>query len=195
MRRFNRLGFLTLAWTLLAGSAGAQPIHDPVGDFIPTYVGPHNPDLDVVNGAVIFAGNGFLFQATMDGDIGDHSVTLGRYVWGVDRGQGNETRNFAQLGLPDIIFDAVVAVSPGDVSIVNDIVTDVATPLPPENIVVLDKTILVWVPLSMLPSYVGRPPQEYTWNLWPRWDGIPMSDEQISDFAPDDHNASVVVVR
>jgi len=54
----------------------------------------------------------------------------------------------------------------------------------------------VWVPLSLLPSPPsGVPPGEYTWNLWPRWDGIPMSDEQISDFAPDDHNASVVVVR
>jgi len=38
----------------------------------------------------------------------------------------------------------------------------------------------------------GLDPEQYMWNLWPRWDGIPFSDPQISDFAPDDHNAVVI---
>ncbi|MGH9196694.1 MAG: hypothetical protein ACRD1T_13245 [Acidimicrobiia bacterium] len=195
MHSITRLIFASLVLALLAGPAVAQPVGDPAGDFFPIYVGPPQGDLDVINGGVLFTGNGFLFFATMNDAIGEHPKALNRYVWGVDRGhRGEETRSFARLGLPNIIFDSVVVLRPGVDLIVRDLVTDLPTQLPMENVLVLGNNILVVVPLSVLPSR-GFLPEEYSWNLWPRWDGIEMSDEQISDFAPDDQNAAVIVVR
>jgi hypothetical protein len=49
------------------------------------------------------------------------------------------------------------------------------------------------VPVSFL-STRGFTLDQYTWNLWPRWGGIPFSDAQISDFAPNATNAAVDVV-
>jgi hypothetical protein len=58
--------------------------------------------------------------------------------------------------------------------------------------VVSEYSAVALVPLSLLPSR-GLSPAEYGWNLWPRWGGIPFSDPQISDFAPDANNAQVTV--
>ncbi len=54
-------------------------------------------------------------------------------------------------------------------------------------------TIEVLVPLDLLPTR-GFTPDQFGWNLWPRWDGIPFGDAQISDFAPDSTNAAVTTV-
>jgi hypothetical protein len=64
--------------------------------------------------------------------------------------------------------------------------------LPAENISINGNSIVARVPLSMLGSK-GFKPEQYRWNLWPRWDGIPFGDPQISDFAPGDRTASVNV--
>src|SRR5262249_56450 len=101
---------------------------------------------------------------------------------------------FAQLGRAKIAFDLVVAIRPGGDSVVNDLDGSIVTPLPPENISIDGKTIVAKVPLSLLPGK-GWQPEEYMWNLWPRWDdGMGLSDAQISDFAPDDRNARVCFV-
>jgi len=161
---------------------------DPTGDFLQTYVGPHGGDLDVVSGQVSFTGSDFLFSATMQAPI---KTTAGAfYVWGVNRGAGAETADFAQLGLPNIIFDVVVVANPGGDSVVNDLDAGIASPLPPENVTINGNNILVRVPLSMLTSR-GLNPEQYTWNLWPRWGGVPFGDAQISDFYPDERNAIV----
>jgi hypothetical protein len=163
-------------------------IVDPVGDFVPTYVGPRGGDLDVVSAQAIFTGTEFLFSGTMDAPIG--TTPQGFYVWGVDRGAGSRTANFTQLGLPDIVFDLVVSITPGGPMVVNDLDAGIRTPLPPENIIVNGRNILVRVPVSLLPSK-GFTPQNYKWNLWPRWGGVPFGDPQISDFAPNNRNATV----
>ncbi len=177
-----------------AGTVRTVPIQvtdevvDPVGDFLPTYVGPRAGDLDVVSAQVTFTGTEFLFSGTMDAPIGTTPQAF--YVFGVDRGIGSRTSNFTKLGLPDIVFDLVVLVRPGGDSVVNDLDAGIRTPLPATNITINGKNIVARVPLSMLPSK-GFTPQYYTWNLWPRWGGIPFSDPQVSDFAPDDRNATV----
>src|SRR5262249_41471916 len=96
-----------------------------------------------------------------------------------------QTASFAELGLPNIVFDLVVVVLPGRVGVVvNDLDAGVTTPLPPENISIDGKTIVARVPLALLPGK-GLQPEQYMWNLWPRWeDGMGLSDAQISDFAP-----------
>jgi len=178
----------------------ATPAHadsvafDPVGDFLPTYVGPQNGDLDVISTSVSLSGTNFLFSATMNGQIG--TTPLGFYIWGVDRGAGAMTANFAQLGLPNIVFDSVIRINNNGTGLVNLLVPGgppVMTPLPMQNITISGNTFQVVVPLSFLPSR-GFSPDQYGQNLWPRWGGIPMSDPQISDFAPNDRNAGVNVI-
>ena len=166
-------------------------IPDAIGDFLTTYVGPKGGDLDVVKSQVTFTGTEFVFSGTMNAPIG--TTTDGFYVWGLDRGLGNKTADFAQLGLPKIVFDLVVLALPpgGPPALVNDLNSGIATPLPPSAVTITGNTIVVRVPLSMLPSN-GLKPEQYMWNLWPRWGGIPMSDPQISDFAPDNRNAVVL---
>ena len=169
-------------------------VADPIGDFLTTYVGPKGGDLDVVSTQVTFTGTEFIFSGTMNAPIG--TTTDGFYVWGVDRGLGNKIADFAQLGLPDIIFDLVVVARPpgGPPALVNDLNAGVATPLPPTAVTITGNTIVVRVPLSMLPSN-GFQPEQYMWNLWPRWGGIPMSDPQISDFAPNTRNSIVTTPK
>ncbi|MEJ7606684.1 MAG: hypothetical protein WKF37_10540, partial [Bryobacteraceae bacterium] len=165
-------------------------VTDPIGDFLDTYVEPRGADLDVVKTQVLFTGTEFVFSGTMNAPIG--TTPQGFYVYGVDRGLGNMRADFAELGLPEIVFDLVVVVQPpGPIpSIVNDLDSGIATPLPAGNVTVTGNTIVARVPLSMLPSK-GLKPEQYMWNLWPRWGGIPMSDPQISDFAPNNRNAIV----
>jgi hypothetical protein len=137
---------------------------------------------------VTFTGTDFLFSGTMPAPIGTTPQVF--YAWGVDRGAGAATSSFARLGLPKIVFDLVVVVRPGGDSVVNDLAAGIRTALPAENISINGNSILARVPLSMLASQ-GLNPEQYMWNLWPRWDGIPFSDPQISDFSPDDRNAIV----
>ena len=182
-------------WSGVSSTAHAfgEIITDSVGDFLDTYGFSHVADLDVVSAQMVFTGSEFLFSATMDGPIGTTPEAV--YVWGVDRGVGAQTATFERLGRPKIAHDLVVVVRPGGVSVVNDLDGSIVTPLPPENISIDGKTIVAKVPLSLLPGK-GLQPEEYMWNHWPRWDdGMGLSDPQVSDFALDDRNAPLCVVR
>jgi len=183
-------------WSGVSSPAHARPgeiITDPVGDFLPTYGFQQVADLDIVRAQVIFTGTEFLFSATMNGPIGTTPQAF--YVWGVDRGVGAQTAGFASLGLPNIVFDLVVVARPGGVSVVNDLDAAQRTPLPPDNISIDGNTIVARVPLSLLPGK-GLGPEDYMWNLWPRWDdGMGLSDPQVSEFAPIDRTAPLCVVR
>jgi len=170
----------------------SERVNDAVDDFLPSYVGPHSGDLDVSGAQVTFTGTEFVFTATMQAPIGTTPQAF--YVFGVDRGAGAATANFASLGFPDITFDLVVSVRPGGSSVVNDLNAGVRTTLPSENVTVDGNNLLVRVPVSMLESK-GLTPQQYLWNLWPRWDGVPFGDPQISDFSPANRTAIVNSAR
>lgn len=185
---------VTSALTLLTvSSARADSFTlDPVGDFISVYEGPQNGDLDVISTNVSLIGNNFVFTATMNGQIG--TTPQGFYIWGVDRGAGASTANFAAIGLPNIVFDSVIRINqdgtgaaillaPGPPS---------PTPLPAGSITIFGNSFEAVVPVSFLPS-LGFAPEQYGQNLWPRWGGA-VGNAQISDFAPDAGNASVSAV-
>jgi hypothetical protein len=180
------------AVVLLAGTAPAAPVSDPVGDFLSTLdaAAPRAGDLDVVSANVSLIGDSLLFSATLNAPI--NTTPEAFYVWGVERGAGGATANFSSLGLPDIIFDAVVIIQNEGTGVVNDL-TGMQPPAPlAGSITSSGNTIEALVPLALLPSR-GFSPADYGWNLWPRWGGIPFSDPQISDFAPDANNAQVTV--
>ena len=112
-------------------------------------------------------------------------------MWGVNRGAGLE--NFANIGLPNIIFDAVVVFTAEGGGFVFTLNNNTQTPLDPADITINGPDISGTVPLSLLPS-LGFAPPAYTVNLWPRSQPIFDQVNVISDFAPDATNAAVTVV-
>lgn len=182
LKRSGRLHTTVAALAALALSTaplGAQKVNDAVNDFLPSYGGPHNGDLDVVSAQVFFDGSKFAFTATMNGAIG--TTTGGFYVWGVNKGAG--TQGFATIA-PGVLFDAVVIMRP---------TTGITIGGVPVNdfFFASGNTITGVVPLSFLPS-TGFAANNYTWNLWPR---APLlaGDPAVSDFAPNNSNAALTI--
>jgi hypothetical protein len=68
----------------------------------------------------------------------------------------------------------------------------VNTPLNPADIHINGDEFTASVPLTLLTPGATRPPQEWTYNLWPR-NGLGQN-VQVSDLAPDDGNSSVQTI-
>ena len=94
---------------LAAAPATAATITDAVGDFLPTYAGPLDADLDVISFNVVFddVDDAFRLTAAMAGDI--DPAKAGLYAIGVDTGTG-PIAPFADVGAPNVRFNQVVAV-------------------------------------------------------------------------------------
>jgi hypothetical protein len=184
MRSLYRAG---AAFALLVSATTASAaVSDPAGDFLATYTGSQDADLDLLSGDVAFDGTSFLFTATVAGQI---DATPGQlYAWGIDRGAG--TPRIDLLRDPDIapgiLFDAVVVMLP------NGTLTVVTIPLMGAptftNFVggttVAGDTLSATVPLSSLFS-TGFAPEDYTFGLWSRMRINPTVDgtnNEIADF-------------
>jgi len=161
--------------TAIAGS-----ITDAANDFIPTFAGTHDPSLDVLSFSTTFDGTTFHIAATENGDIA--SFPTGRFVIGFNRGAA--TSNFAAIGLPGIVFDAVITLNSNGVAGGRDLVTNTAITLPAGSATILGSTFQIDVPAALLPSE-GLLPAQYGVNLWPRDTSVPAGNTQIADFAPD----------
>ena len=177
----------SLAAAALAAAAGtAFAINDPIGDFLPSYTGAKNGDLDVVSSFVTYnAGSDtFFFSGTMNDAIGTTSTAF--YVWGIDRGTG--TARFGALA-DHVLFDSVVILRLDGSATINllpgaTVLAGAAT--------FAGNTISASISGALLPG-AGFAKSAYTWNLWPR-DSVPVGNAQISDFAPDNSNVAVAVV-
>lgn len=183
----------------------AAPILDPAGDlrtFDPgdpnSYAGPANPALDVLSAEVFLdaiAGT-LTFTQTMNGAISSlvdpgTGANLGSFSWGINHGYANN--NFAVLGLPDVVFDAVLTLNPNGTGAYRGAAT------PAGAITVSGNMLTAVLPISFL----APPPQPanaqgpllpvdlWTYNLWPRSNitvggaTLPFGNAQIADFAPD----------
>jgi hypothetical protein len=111
------IAILTAGIALATASAANAQAADPAGDFLPTYTGPQNGDLDVLSTGAIYDGTNFRFFATLNGNVGTTSGAF--YVWGVDRGAG--VAGFGALA-PGVLFDTTVIartslITPTDVSL------------------------------------------------------------------------------
>jgi len=177
MRRF--LVAALAASALAGGSAHATTVTDPTGDFLASFAGPDDPDLDVTSFSVSFdpTAKAFDLGATLAGPI--NPANAGLYVIGVDTGAG-AIRPFAAIGEPNVIFDQAIVIQKTG-----------ATTLGAHSLTAAisgDSFSLV-VPLALLPS-TGATPQNFGFNLWPR---TALADNsQISDFAPNNQLLSVV---
>src|SRR4029450_1217616 len=119
---------------------------------------------------------------------------------GINPGYGN--LNFADIGLPNVLFDAVLTLNP------NGTGTYRGSAAPAGSVVASDNTLTATLPVSFL----GPPPQpanaigpllpveDWTYNLWPRssirTDGTALGfgNAQIADFAPDTQDFAATVV-
>ncbi len=189
MSVFAKLMPPLLAALALSGSAWAAPINDPIGDFLPTYIGGRGGDLDVVKADVTLIGNNrFNFFAQLNGNIG--TTPNGFYVFGLDRGAGTE--RFVG-GVPSVgagvFFDSVVIINPNGTGTVNLLglgggATNFSVSALSGN------TFSFTLAASLFPTQ-GRALADYGWNLWPR-DGN--GNAHISDFAPDASTPHVSVI-
>jgi hypothetical protein len=166
-----------------AGSARAATVTDPAGDFLATYTGPHNGDMDVLSVSAVVSATDVTLSATLAGPIG--TTSGGAYVFGVDRGGGLPLLTFGTPSVgAGVTFDAVAVLLPGGGSFVDVLLPTTLSPTPLADVTFSGSTLKAVIPLSLLPSN-GFTPDHYLYNLWPR-DGLDTSDNgQISDFAPD----------
>jgi hypothetical protein len=172
-------------------------ISDPVGDFLPTYTGPQLPGMDVVaHEVVVLEDQGrVIFSGRMAGPIAPTQAIGGLYLFGLDRGQG--TPRFLggtpPIG-PNVLWDSLVIINPNGNGRVNNQVAGVVTLLNPADIHINGNEFTASVPLSLLLPAATRPPQEWTYNLWPRNNPNIGANASVSDLAPDDGNSPMQVV-
>jgi hypothetical protein len=169
-----------------SAAASAATVTDPANDFLPTFSGPHNGDLDVLSANVTLNGSDFDFTATLNGPIGETPGAV--YVFGLDRGKG--TPKFANIGNPDVIFDSTFVIKNTGGGVVNDLISKTKTSI--TDITFSGATLNAVVPLSDLPSE-GFSPNQYTFNLWPEAGAANSGNTEISDFAPNNSMARVSV--
>lgn len=172
---------------LISASAHSAAISDPTSDFLLTYTGPANADVDIVSADVAFSGSAFSFSETMNGAIGTTPNAL--YVWAVNRGAGIARPALAPPSIGStLLWDAVVVMF-GDGTL--RVVTFPAAGAPTiTNIVggtnVASNSLSGTVAVSLLPS-TGFAPTAYTFELWSRVRVSPLADgltSEIADLAP-----------
>jgi hypothetical protein len=154
-----------------AGAAHATTVGDPTGDFLASFVGSQDPDLDVTSFGVSYnaATTTFTLNASLAGTI--NPALQGLYVIGVNTGTG-VIAPFGGIGEPNVVFNqAVIVQKTGAAALgANSLTATIA-----------GDSFSVLVPLGLLPS-TGFTPENYGWNLWPR---IDLSNNSvIADFAP-----------
>jgi hypothetical protein len=186
VRKLFALALAASAASCLSAPGLAATVTDPVGDYIPTYVGPHQADLDVTSFSVTYNSSLslFLLQSTMAGAIDTTINDL--YAIGVNTGTG--PASFASIGLPGVSFNQVIAVRKDGTASIG------GTALSAGSVTIAGNALSVVVPLSLLPS-TGFNPEQYRFNIWPR-SAVVLAPGQpgagvISDFAPD--NATLAV--
>lgn len=182
-----RVVVAALTVTAVLASPARAKLFDPAGDFLSTYAGPHNGDLDVISVDAVRSGDqSVTLTGTQAATVGTTSGAA--YVWGINRGQGVEP--FPTFDPPTgkgIVFDAYVILTNEGTGTITDLINHTVKTLDPATIAINGSTISVTLPSSLLPT-TGFAFANYLYNLWPRYapEGVsPGDNRQISDFAPD----------
>jgi hypothetical protein len=136
-----------------------------------------------------------VFYGKMAGPIAPTQDVGGLYIIGVNRGQG--TPRFAGrtpvIGL-NVLWDSVGRVNPDGTGLFNNVIAGVTTPLGPGDITIDGNEFTARVPLSLMLPAATRPPQEWTYNLWPRNSAVIGNNAAVPDLAPDDGNSPVQTI-
>jgi hypothetical protein len=185
----------------LTAHVQALPFLDASDDFLSSYAGPRDADLDVVQVDVVIdpEAKTVTFSGTMRGNIDTRSNKL--YVFGVDRGAGAAGGDLifhgplgGQPRIGDgVRWDAAIALTASGQALFFDAlaVNPGLVPIPGVAVNIRGNQISATVPLALLPSQ-GFKLKEYTYNLWPRSEGS-LANTVVPDFAPDQGNARVTI--
>jgi hypothetical protein len=163
------------ALCLTTSPVSAATVFDAPNDFLGSYAGPTNGDLDVTSFSVDYnsGSDTFLLGAAFAGAI--NAALPGFYIIGVNTGTGT-IAPFAGIGQPNVTFNQAIRVNKDGTGAIG------ATPLAAGAVTIVGNLFTASVPASLLIS-TGAVPQNYGFNIWPRI-GLGQND-QISDFAPD----------
>lgn len=200
---FSARHHLTLV--ALAAAAFTAPVHaaqaiDAAGDFLPTYAGPKDADLDVRFADVVIdpkAGT-VTFIGTLAGPIDKGSGKF--YVFGIDRGRGDVGRDLVFQGPlggepkigKDVRWDAAVGLLANGQAVFFDALHPGVVPLPDVAVHINGNEISATVPLALLPSQ-GAHVKDYTFNFWPR-SQVSLANTTVADFAPDNSDTRVSLI-
>jgi hypothetical protein len=196
--RGNLLALAVLA--ALAVPAQAAPVVDAAGDFLPTYAGPKDADLDVRFADVVIdakAGTVTL-SGVLAGPIDRASGKF--YVFGIDRGRGEGGRDLVFQGPlggepkigAGVRWDAAIGLLANGQAVFFDALNPGVVPLPGVAVRIAGNEISATVPLALLPSQ-GASLKDYTFNLWPR-SQVSLANTTVADFAPDNGDMRVGIV-
>jgi hypothetical protein len=200
-KNFRPLKLLSAALCVAGFAAQTQalPFIDASNDLLPSYAGPKDADLDVVQADVVIdpRAQTITFSGTMRGNIDTRSPKI--YVFGIDRGRGTAGRDLVFQGLiggepkigSNVLWDAAVALTAGGQALFFDVLNPGLVPLPDVAVSVNGNQISATVPLALFPSQ-GFKFKEYTYNLWPRSE-LSLANTVLSDFAPDNGVAPVSI--
>src|SRR3954447_4328802 len=184
----------------VSASPRSNTISDPRGDFLPSYTGAALPGLDVVAHQVTLAGDRVLFYGKMAGPIAPTQDVRGLFLIGLDRGLGTPrfTRGTPVIG-PNVKWDSVVRINAdGTGNYANQIIgtppLGVVTILDPADIRIDGNHFTASLPLGLFMPGATRPPEQWTYNLWPRNAVVIGQNQHVTDLAPDDGNAPVQVL-
>lgn len=166
----------------------AHAVADPAGDFLGTYAGPQNGDLDIIDVGAVFDGSGYALTATLGGAPFTTSNSL--LAWGINRGGG--TARFQVMGAPPavgptVLFDSLLVLfgdGTGRTVVFNPSGPPTITPVP--GGLISGNTITGYAPLGLLTS-TGFAPADYTFTLWTRRrinPAIDTDNTEIADFGP-----------
>ena len=178
---------LSSAALLVSASAASAAISDPTSDFLLTYTGPANGDVDIISADVAFTGSAFVFSETMNGPVGTTPNSL--FVWAINRGAGIARPALAPPAIGStLLWDAVVVMFPD--GLLRVVTFPAAGPPTITNIAggtsVSGSSLSALVGLPLLPS-TGFAPTAYTFELWSRVRVNPAADgltSEVADLAP-----------
>ena len=181
-------------------SVHAGAISDPRGDLLATYTGEALPGLDVVSHKVTLAGDRVIFFGKMAGPIAPTQAVGGLFLIGIDRGLGTPrfTRGTPVIG-PNVKWDSVVRINAdGTGNFANQIIgtppLGVVTILDPADVRIDGNHFTAELPLSLFTPGATKPPEQWTYNLWPRNAVVIGQNQHVTDLAPDDGNSPVQVL-
>ncbi len=183
-----------LAAVFAVTGAAAAPLADAANDFLATYAGPTNGDLDILSVEARFDGTAFTLGSVQNGAVG----TVGSlFVWGINRGAGTARLSFGSPSVgAAILFDAVaVFFADGTGRVVTFPAIGAPTITALSGVTIAGNSIGGVIPLSLLPSR-GFAATDYTFNLWSRQRANPALDGgnvEIADFAPDGSSFAATV--
>lgn len=183
----------------VATQAQALPFIDASNDFLPTFVGARDADLDVVQADVVIdpEAQTITFSGTVNGNIDRKSQKL--YVFGVDRGRGSAGRDLVFQGAAggepkigsNVLWDAAAVLTAGGQALFFDALNPGFVPQPNVVVTINGNQIAATYPLALFASQGSRF-KEYTYNLWPRA-AASLANTVVPDFAPDNGNAPVSI--